>query len=112
MNKLPTFHCGALETFSGPAIGTLSDLINIPLKARDMVIEGKTPTTAGDLLNIILQNTPYANLSYVRPAVDTLILNALRNTSWSKSLQRQYDQRQKQYGQSHFDLIQAITGRR
>jgi hypothetical protein len=112
MNKLPRFHCGALETFSGPAIGTLSDIINLPLKARDDVLNGKKVTTGGDLLNIILQNTPYANLSYVRPAVDTLILNALRTTGFAKSMQRQYDQRQKQYGQSHFDLIQAITGRR
>ncbi|WP_168879995.1 hypothetical protein [Rhizobium sp. P28RR-XV] len=112
MNKLPTFHCGALETFSGPAIGTLSDIINLPLKARDQVFNGKPVTTAGDLLNIILQNTPYINLSYVRPALDTLILNALHNTSWAKSLEHQYDQRRKQYGQSHFDIIQALTGKR
>ncbi|MBB3288749.1 MULTISPECIES: hypothetical protein [unclassified Rhizobium] len=112
MNKLPTFHCGALETFSGPVVGTLSDIINLPLKTRDQVFDGKPVTTAGDLLNIILNNSPYLNLTYVRPALDTLFINALRNTSWSKSLQRQYDQRQKQYGQSHFDLIQAITGRR
>ncbi|MDJ1634564.1 hypothetical protein [Rhizobium rhizogenes] len=100
MNKLPTFHCGALETFSGPAIGTLFDLINILLKARDMVIEGKTPTTAGDLLNIILQNAPYANLTYVRQALDLIIVHTLLQTNLAKSLNRQYQQRQRQYGQS------------
>ncbi|MGV2104398.1 hypothetical protein [Rhizobium sp. 21-4511-3d] len=111
MTKLARFHCGALETFSGPAIGTLSDIINLPLKARDDIIDGKTPTTAGDLLNIALMNTPFVNLAYTRPALDTLIINALQNTSWAKSLERQYQRRRRDYGQEHYDLYKALTGR-
>lgn len=99
MNKLPTFHCGALETFSGPAVGTLSDIINLPLKTRDMVLDGKPVTTAGDLLNLVLQNTPYINLAYVRPALDVLIINSLRNWASPGYIHRMERQRLKEYGQ-------------
>ncbi|NEK36299.1 hypothetical protein [Rhizobium leguminosarum] len=99
MHKLPTFHCGALETFSGPAIGTLSDIINLPLKARDAAMEGEIPQTAGDLLNLILQNTPYINLAYVRPALDVLFIESLRNWASPGYLHRRQRDRLKEYGQ-------------
>ncbi|MGO7575911.1 hypothetical protein ACC699_13650 [Rhizobium ruizarguesonis] len=99
MHKLPIFHCGALETFSGPAIGTLSDIINLPLKARDAAMEGETPKTAGDLLNLLLQNTPYINLAYVRPALDVLFVESLRNWASPGYLHRRQRDRLKEYGQ-------------
>lgn len=99
MHKLPTFHCGALETFSGPAVGTLSDLINLPLKARDAALEGESPQTAGDLLNLILQNTPFINLAYTRPALDVLFIQSLKNWASPGYINRQQRNRFKEYGQ-------------
>ncbi|KAA3527043.1 hypothetical protein DXT89_14000 [Agrobacterium vitis] len=94
------FGSGALETFSGPFIGTLSDIINVPLKARSSLEKGERPKMAGDLLNLALNNTPYINLSYARPALDVLFLNSLRNWASPGYVQRQRKQRLKDYGQS------------
>ena len=99
MPKLPVFHCGVIETFSGPAIGTFSDLINLPLKARDAALEGKPPMTAGDLLNQILNNTPYLNLAYTRPALDMLFIQSLKNWASPGYINRQQRRRMKEYGQ-------------
>lgn len=93
------FGSGALETFSGPTIGTMSDLINIPLKARTALTAGKKPQLAGDVLNLTLQNAPWLNLSYVRPALDVLFLNSLRNWASPGYVNRQQRGRLKDYGQ-------------
>ncbi len=93
------FGSGALETFSGPFIGTLSDLINVPLKARTALEQGKQPQIAGDVLNLALQNTPWINLSYARPVLDILFLNALRNWASPGYVNRQQRSRLKDYGQ-------------
>lgn len=93
------FGSGALETFSGPFIGTMSDIINVPLKARSALEEGKTPQMAGDILNLALNNTPFINLAYVRPALDVLFINSLRNWASPGYVNRQQRNRLKDYGQ-------------
>ena len=57
---------------------------------------------AGEYLNIALQNTPLINLWYARPALDWLILNALREELSPGYLRRQERQRRKEYGQEYF----------
>lgn len=93
------FGSGALETFSGPFIGTMSDIINVPLKARSALEEGKSPQMAGDILNLALNNTPFINLAYVRPALDVLFINSLRNWASPGYVNRQQRNRLKDYGQ-------------
>jgi hypothetical protein len=93
------FGSGALETFSGPFIGTMSDIINVPLKARASLEKGERPHMAGDLLNLALNNTPWVNLSYVRPALDILFVNSLRNWASPGYVNRQQRGRLKDYGQ-------------
>lgn len=93
------FGSGALETFSGPFIGTMSDIINVPLKARSALEQGKTPQMAGDILNLALNNTPFINLAYVRPALDVLFINSLRNWASPGYTNRLQRQRLKDYGQ-------------
>lgn len=93
------FGTGPFETFSGPFVGTLADIIKVPMKARDAAIEGKPPQLAGDLLNLALQNTPFLNLAYVRPALDVLFINSLRNWVSPGYMNRQQRQRFKDYGQ-------------
>lgn len=93
------FGSGALETFSGPFVGTMSDIINVPLKARTALEKGERPQMAGDLLNLTLQNTPFINLAYVRPALDVLFINSLRNWASPGYVNRQQRTRLKDYGQ-------------
>jgi hypothetical protein len=93
------FGSGALETFSGPFIGTLSDIVNVPLKARTALEKGERPKMAGDILNLALQNTPFINLTYARPALDVLFLNSLRNWASPGYTNRMQRQRLKDYGQ-------------
>ncbi|NSY17269.1 hypothetical protein [Neorhizobium sp. AL 9.2.2] len=94
------FGSGALETFSGPMIGTMSDLINLPLKARTSLEEGKQPKMAGDLINMMINNTPFINLVYTRPALDALFLSSLRNWASPGYIARQQKNRFKDYRQT------------
>ncbi|NTF54426.1 hypothetical protein G6L12_05895 [Agrobacterium rhizogenes] len=93
------FGQGAAETLLGPGVGIVSDLINLPMKARDEVLNGKKVTTGGDLINFAINNAPYANLTYVRPALDILFLNSLRNWASPGYVNRQQRNRLKDYGQ-------------
>ena len=94
------FGSGALETFSGPFIGTLSDLINVPLKARTALEKGESPKMAGDLLNLALNNTPFINLAYTRPALDILFINSLKNWASPGYTNRQRRNRQRDFNQT------------
>ncbi|MQY48186.1 hypothetical protein GAO09_19305 [Rhizobiales bacterium RZME27] len=94
------FGSGALETFSGPFIGTVSDIINVPLKARTAIEKGESPKMAGDLLNLALNNTPFINLAYTRPALDVLFLNSMKDWASPGYINRQRKTRLKDYGQT------------
>lgn len=100
------FGGGALDTIAGPGIGAASGFADLALKSRDRLYdkyvearEGKNDLRA-QWLNFALQNTPFVNLAYVRPAMDYLFLNALRESISPGFLQRQRQQRQADYGQS------------
>ncbi|MGV2099059.1 hypothetical protein [Rhizobium sp. 21-4511-3d] len=94
------FGSGALETFSGPFIGTISDIVNVPLKARTAIEQGERPKMAGDLLNLALNNTPFINLAYTRPALDVLFINALKNWASPGYINRQRRNRQRDFNQT------------
>jgi hypothetical protein len=90
------FGNSALETLAGPGLGGAAGLINLAARTRDGDVK------AGEYLNIALQNTPVINLWYARPALDWLILNALREELSPGYLRRQERQRRKDYGQEYF----------
>jgi hypothetical protein len=96
------FGGGLAETAGGPMVGTISDLINIPKKARDAALKGETPQVGASALNFALSNTPFANLAYVRPALDYLIVNSMRDAVSPGYLRRQETRRRKEYGQHSF----------
>ncbi len=89
------FGNGFLETVAGPGLGVVGSVANLALRARDG--EAK----AGDALNIALQNTPYINLFYVRPGLDYLFLNSLRESVSPGFLARQEQRRFKDFGQRY-----------
>jgi hypothetical protein len=103
------FGSGILETTAGPTIGTAADAINLMLVARDAMVgkiigqEAKAPYA--DALNLALGTTPYVNLFYVRPALDYLFLNSMREAVSPGYLKRQERRRKTDYGQSRADFL-------
>jgi hypothetical protein len=100
------FGSGLLETAVGPTIGTAADAINLMLKSRDALAgkimgeEAKAPYA--DALNLALGTTPFVNLFYVRPAIDWLFLNSLREAVSPGYTKRQEKRRRTDYGQERF----------
>lgn len=94
------FGNGPLETIAGPAIGTASSLVTLAMHARD------GDARAGDALNLLLQNVPYLNMWYARPALDFLILNSAHEAASPGYLARQERMRRKEMGQRRIgDLL-------
>ena len=93
------FGSGLIETMSGPTVGTVSDLVNIPMKARDKALKGEVPELGGDMFNWAIQNTPGANLFYLRPALDYLFIHSLRNWASPGYVRRMEKRRSREYGQ-------------
>ena len=93
------FHAGLLETLAGPSIGSLADLGDLMLKARDAGLSEDETFRFSELFNWVTQNAPFVNLTYVRPALDFLFLHSMREVASPGAYQRQQTQRRKQYGQ-------------
>lgn len=83
----------ALENAAGPLLSDVARVANLFAKARDG--EGK----AADFLTTGLAATPFLNTWYARPALDFLVLNALREALSPGYLARQDQRRRQQYGQ-------------
>ncbi|MEQ1952086.1 hypothetical protein [Mesorhizobium sp. CN2-181] len=104
------FGGSVLESAAGPTIGAAADLIELGLKSRDAIAgkligeEAKAPYA--EAVNLIAGNTPGASLFYVRPALDFLILNSLRDAISPGYLKRQESRRRTDYGQT------SLTARR
>lgn len=65
-------------TLFGPIFGQLDPMMALKSKLTGMAIgeerPGMTPESAGmDAFNLLLQNTPYLNLFYIRPVLDYLV---------------------------------------
>lgn len=100
------FGSGVLETAAGPTIGSAADLITLALKARD-VATGKLTGSEADFpaaraINFVLGNNPIypLNLFYVRPAMDYLFLNSIREAASPGYLRKQAKRRMSDYGQT------------
>jgi hypothetical protein len=100
------FGGGVLETLAGPTLGSVSDITQTALGARDFAIDVATGEegkfSGGKALSTVLSNTPYANVFFIKPALDYLFLNSLRETLSPGYLRRQSRTRQREYGQESF----------
>jgi hypothetical protein len=100
------FGGSVLESAAGPTIGTAADLIELGLKSRDAIggklfgEEAKAPYA--EAVNLVAGNTPGASLFYVRPALDFLILNSLREAISPGYLRRQETNRRRDFGQTNY----------
>ncbi|MEQ9566458.1 MAG: hypothetical protein RLN85_11720, partial [Pseudomonadales bacterium] len=93
------FGGGLAETIIGPSIGAFLDLGELALKARD------GDASWADALSRGLQNTIFINLFYVRPALDYLFINSIREAASPGYLKRQESRRRKEYGQETMQFL-------
>lgn len=82
------------STLAGPVIGGGGESLQ---KLYLMAREGNVKS--GQALSILLQNTPFLNLWYVRPTLDFLVLNALREHLTPGYLSRMDRTRRRDFGQ-------------
>jgi hypothetical protein len=99
------FGGGITDTLAGPGIGTAADFVDNVIGTRDHLlnkyVEGREDKgNAGAWLNFTLSNTPFANLAWIRPGVDFLVLNSLKESVSPGFLERQRQTRARDYGQS------------
>ncbi|WP_428247211.1 hypothetical protein [Ferrovibrio sp.] len=94
-----------VETVAGPTLGTVGGAVNLLTGARDTGLNAIFQEArdgnlrAGQWLNWGLQNTPFLNLWYARPALDFLVLNSMKEGLSPGYLQRQQRDRYRQYRQ-------------
>lgn len=93
------FHAGLLETAAGPGIGAIADLADLMLKARDAGLSEDEKFRFSELFNWATQNTPFVNLYYVRPALDFLFMNSLREVLSPGAYRREEHRRRQQFNQ-------------
>ena len=93
------FGGGLLGTVAGPTIGTFTQAVEMGFKVRDAALGDEKAIRGADWLNFGLGNTPGANLFYLRPALDFLFINSLREAASPGYLARQDKRRLKDYGQ-------------
>jgi hypothetical protein len=98
-SQVSRFGSGPLETAVGPSVGTASDFIKLALKARDAGLSSDEQVKAADWLNFATQNTPFVNLFYVKPALDYLFVNSMKEAASPGYTRRTQGKRSKEYGQ-------------
>jgi hypothetical protein len=106
--KVNRFGGGLLETTAGPTVGAAEDLVQILINARDAGLSSEEELRLSRIITFATQNTPYLNLFYVRPAVDYLFLNAVReitNPGYLRGVERK---RMEEYGQEN--LVRQTIG--
>lgn len=97
------FGGGITETLAGPTLGTIADLVNVGLDARDAAISGGEDTFSGaQAFSTGTALIPYGNIFYIKPALDYLFLNSMRETLSPGYLKRQERNRMREYEQKSF----------
>ena len=81
---------GPLEVLAGPAIGTAMDVLDLLQRARGVVAGGEEDLR-GDALRLAKSNIPFANLFYIKGAMDYLIwyqLQEAMNPGYLRRMER------------------------
>jgi hypothetical protein len=87
------FGGGTLQTLAGPGIGTFSDAVDLLQRSRGVVTGGEEDL-GGDLLRLAKSNIPFANLFYVKGAMDYLIwyqLQEAMNPGYLRRMERRVE---------------------
>lgn len=93
-----------LETLAGPSIGSASQLADIAFDLRDAAVSGgDNKFSFSRAFSTLTSQVPFANLHVVKPALDYLILNSVREMLSPGYMRNQDQNREKQYGQQVID---------
>lgn len=90
--ELSRFGAGPVTSQFGPVVGEVDSLLKAFYAVRNGEAKG------AEWLNIALQNTPFLNMWYVRPALNALIINHMRE-ALSPGYRRRREQRLRKQGQ-------------
>lgn len=102
-SKTNRFGGGLAETLLGPSFGSAGDLLDIAMDARDAALSGGEDSFSGArAFSTISGMIPYANIYYVKPALDYVIMNSIRESLSPGYLRRQERNRMTEYGQQSF----------
>jgi hypothetical protein len=108
-SQVNRFGGGLAETLLGPTIGGAIEGANIGREAYYYGLDSVTGQdgrfSGANALSFVVGNTPFANLFYVRPALDWLFLSTLRETMSPGYLRRTEKTRAKEYGQQRLDPL-------
>ena len=97
------FGGGLLGTLAGPTIGNADKLAQTWMDARDAVLsQGDDEFSGARAFSTAVGMVPYGNLFYVKPALDFLVLNSMRDALSPGYLHRQERNRMREYGQESF----------
>jgi hypothetical protein len=89
-----------IDTLAGPTFGTVGDLWSIGEDARDFAISGgDDPMSGAKTFSSLWSNVPGANLFYVKPILDALWIDSLRDTISPGYLRRRDTERRRDYKQ-------------
>lgn len=84
------FGGGTLETIAGPSIGTAAEVIDLLQRARGVVVGGEEDLR-GDVIRLAKSNIPFANLFYLKGAMDYMIwyhLQEMVNPGYLRRMER------------------------
>lgn len=99
-SKTNRFGGGLAETLLGPTLGTVSDLVDTGMDARDAMLSlGEDEFSAARAFSTGTALIPYGNIFYIKPALDYLVLNSMREALSPGYLRRQRQNREREYGQ-------------
>jgi len=109
-SKVNRFGGGLTETLLGPSIGSVGDLANVLLDARDTALTGGADKfSSAQAFSTVLSTVPFANLHLLKPAMDYMIVNSIREALSPGYMRRQQKSRKTEYGQ---DAMPALMGAR
>lgn len=95
------FGGGLLATALGPTFGTAGDAWDIFNDARDLAMSGGEDSfSASKAFTLAMGNVPFANLHLLKPAMDFLFVNSIREALSPGYLRRQRKTRMTEYGQT------------
>ena len=87
-----------LETFAGPTFGTMSDV----LKLFSSMKEGNVDQVTKKSYQLLINNTPYANLFYTKSALDYFFLYGISERLNPGYLDRMENRMQRELGQEFY----------
>ncbi|HGB3909040.1 TPA: hypothetical protein ACIVLM_000302 [Salmonella enterica subsp. enterica serovar Birkenhead] len=93
---------GAFETFMGPVLGEIDDVIKILQGIPVNAVDGKPQQTGGDIVKLIKGLTPFGNLWYTKAVTNHLIFNQAQEWFSPGYLERSEARAKQQFNTSYW----------